>query len=210
MPQPGKPNPRGEDWFVRKFAELERQMLELKAANPFGLTGIKPEDGGTSFDGYVNVNGPMSITGALNLPAGIIGNDALTSPLFPQVAHADSSNFSLATGANVEKARATVSIPSGYTRALVMATATMTALNSTATGDSTYISCVINGSSPGWSGEVSVPAGSRGFVTNTSTGLLTGLDGTFYISAKASSGASAWAASTVNAINLDAIVMFLR
>lgn len=67
MPQPGKPAPRGEDWFVRELQNLRRELQELKAANPFGLTGIDPQDGGTEFDGYVNVNGAMNVGGPLNV-----------------------------------------------------------------------------------------------------------------------------------------------
>jgi hypothetical protein len=54
MPQPGKFNPRGEDWFVRKFADFERDLRELRAANPFGLTGINPQDGGIDVNGFIN------------------------------------------------------------------------------------------------------------------------------------------------------------
>lgn len=210
MPQPGKPAPRGEDWFVRELQNLRRELQELKAANPFGLTGIDPQDGGTEFDGYVNVNGPMSITGTLNLPAGIIGNDALTSPISPQTAHADVANFSLATGANVEKVRATVTVPDGYTRALVMASASLASKNTTTATDSMYVDCRVNGSVSGWSSQTSVSAGESGFVINVSTALLTGLGSSFYVAANASTGLAAWAASTTSAINVDAIVLFLR
>lgn len=66
MPQPGMPSASGEDWMVRRLQDLERQVQQLAAANVFGLTGIKPRDGGTDFDGYVNVNGAMSVTGTAN------------------------------------------------------------------------------------------------------------------------------------------------
>ena len=31
MAQPGKFDPRGEDWIIRKLAELERKVRELEA-----------------------------------------------------------------------------------------------------------------------------------------------------------------------------------
>lgn len=31
MAQPGQFNPRGEDWIVRKLAELEREIQQLRA-----------------------------------------------------------------------------------------------------------------------------------------------------------------------------------
>ena len=232
--QPGSFQPRGEDWIGREIQEIKAKIQRLEAANVFGLTGIVPKDGGTDLDGFVNINGPlevngdaaingplevngdsvfngaMSITGALNLPAGIIGNDALTSPLSPQTAHADVSDFALNTGPNVEMVRATVAVPAGYTKALVMASASMGNRNTTGVVDDMYIDCRINGLVSGWSSQTAVMAGKVGFVVNIGTSLLEGLSGSFYIAANASSGSSAWAINGAAAINVDAIVMFLR
>ena len=230
MAQPGQFAPRGEDWVPRELAALRKELNELRAANVFGLTGIKPKDGGTDLDGFVNINGDavvngplevngdsvfngaMSIAGALNLPAGIIGNDALTSPLTPLVAHADVANFALATGPNVEKVRATINVPDGFTQALVYATASMNAKNYNATSDSMYLACTVNGSTPGWSGQQSVAAGEVGHCTKTVASLLSPAGSSFYVNAKASSGSLAWAASTgdQNTINIDVMVLFLR
>jgi hypothetical protein len=211
MPQPGKPNPRGEDWFVRKFADLERQMLELRAANPFGLTGIDPQDGGTEFDGYANFNGNMKVTGTLELPAGIIGNDALTSPSSPYAAHADISNFALATGANVEKLALTVPVPTGFTRAHVFAGATMHAYNSNTAKDSMYMECRIQNVGPGYSSMSSAADNSIGFVASNAASVIAGISGSFKVSVVASSGSYAWPAdSSRNAININVFVTFLR
>jgi hypothetical protein len=54
MANPGAFNPKGEDWIARKFADLDRELRELKAAKIFGLTGIKAKDGGIDVDGYIN------------------------------------------------------------------------------------------------------------------------------------------------------------
>jgi hypothetical protein len=54
MVNPGGFNPRGEDWIGREFAELRRELRELKAANPFGPMGIKPQAGGIDVDGFIN------------------------------------------------------------------------------------------------------------------------------------------------------------
>lgn len=210
MGQPGQPSFRDEDWLVRKVQELEQKFQQLGGANVFGLTGITPQDGGTEFDGYVNVNGPMSITGTLNLPAGIIGNDALVSPLYPKTAHVDLQGFALATGSNAEKLRATVSVPAGYTQALVMATAAISSRNTTAQTDSLYVDCRINGAVSGWSSQSSTPAGGVAFAANTGTALLTGLGSTFYIAANASSGFAAWPSDINATLNIDAIIVFLR
>ena len=210
MPQPGQFDPKGEDWIARKLADLEKQLRELRAANPFGLTGITPQDGGTDFEGYVTINGAAKITGTLDLPAGIIGNSTLTNPVFPKNAHADGTNFSLATGANAEKLRATVTVPAGYTQALVMATATMSKKNTTAAVDEMYLDCRINGSAIGWSTYASVMAGKTGTVANSTSALLTGLGASFIITANASTFAASWASDTEAVVNIDAVVLFLR
>lgn len=211
--QPGQFNPKGEDWIGRELAELRKELRELKAANVFGLTGITPKDGGTDFDGYTNFNGNMKVTGTLELPAGIIGNDALANPVGAASAHVDAENFALDTGASVEKVRATFTVPEGFTQALVFATATMGANNTSASTDNMYLACVVNGSSPGWQSKTAVVNGVSGNVANSATKLLTDLGSTFYVSAVASSGNNAWPApgpGNGTHINLDAMVIYLR
>ena len=208
--QPGQFNPKGEDWIGRELAELRRELRELKAANVFGLTGITPKDGGTDFDGYVNVNGPMTITGALNLPAGIIGNDALANPSYPYAGHSDSNTFALATGENAEKLALSIPAPDGFTRAHVFAAVTMQAYNSNASRDEMYVECRIGGVGPGFSSEASAPANSIGFCASNAAAVLTGLSGPFSVSAVASSGVFAWPADIRNVLNLNVFVTFLR
>lgn len=234
MPQPGQFNPAGEDAIIRRLQELERKYNELSAANPFKAMGIQPKPDGLIVDGYETVNGPLDVNGTmnvdgpqtvngnsvfngamwingpLNLQPGSIQNDALTSPLSPQTAHADVSDFALATGANVEMVRATVAVPAGYTKALVMAAASMGNRNPNTFVDDMYVDCRINGLVSGWSSQTSVIAGKVGFVVNVGTALLEGLSGSFYIAANASSGTTAWPINGAAAINVDAIVLFLR
>lgn len=66
MTQPGQTQARGEDWLVRKVADLEQKVQQIAGANVFGTTGITPQNGGTNFEGFVNVDGPMSVTGTAN------------------------------------------------------------------------------------------------------------------------------------------------
>ena len=226
--------PKGEAWLVQKIQDMERQITELRAANPFAAMGVKPMPDGLIVEGYETINGPlevngestingdqevngdsvfngsMAINGPLILQPGSIENDALTNPLSPQTAHADVANFALATGPNAEMVRATVTVPAGYTQALVMASASMGNRNPTGAVDDMYIDCRINGVVSGWSSQTSVMAGKEGFVINVGTALLTGLSGTFYIAANASSSLAAWPANGAAAINVDAIIMFLR
>lgn len=229
MGQPGAFSPKGEDWMVRELQTIRREMNELRAANVFGLTGIKPLDGGTDLDGFVNINGDatvngplevngdsvfngaMSIAGALNLPAGIIGNDALTSPTEAKSGHADADSFSITTGANVEKLRATITVPAGFTKAAVFGVATMSVFNNSGSLDSCYLAFRVNGAQVGWSNQVGAPSSQRVLSVAAGAGLVTGLSGgTIYVSAEASTGVNAWSADANNTLNIDAIVTFYR
>ena len=224
MANPGQFAPRGEDWVPRELAALRKELNELRAANPFGAMGIKPMPDGLIVEGYETVNGPLevngdsvfngdlSINGPLFLQPGSIENDALSNPLTPLVAHADVANFALTTGANLEKVRTTITVPAGFTQALVYATASMNAKNYNASSDSMYLACTVNGSTPGWSGQQSVAAGEVGHCTKTVASLLSPAGSSFYVNAKASSGGMDWAASTgdQNTINIDVMVLFLR
>ena len=90
------------------------------------VTGRAGFTGNTTIGGALDVTGAARILGTLELPAGIIGNDALASPVLPAVAGASSSIVSFSTTPTVVVA-ASVTIPAGVTRALVMAIATMSA-----------------------------------------------------------------------------------
>lgn len=235
MPQPGMFNPSGEDAIIRRLQELERKYNELSAANVFGLTGIKPKSGGTNLDGFVNVNGPlvvngtsgingpqtvngsqtvngpMTITGTLSLPAGIIGNDALANPSTSVASHAQADSFSITTGANVEKLRATITVPAGFTKAAVYGTATMSVFNNSGSLDSCYLAFRVNGGQVGWSNQVGAPASQRVLAVAAGSGIITGLNGgTIYVSADASTGVKAWSIDNNNTINIDALVTFYR
>jgi hypothetical protein len=231
---------RNDGDVMRMIQDMQRDIRELKAQNVLATAGITTQPGGitvtgtetvtgnlnvsgsetvtgsldvqgpATFEGTTTIGGNASITGTLSLPAGIIGNDALTSPVFPAAAHADATNFDLATGVNVEKVRATVAVPAGYTKALVMATASMSNQNSNTSADDMYVTCNINGAVSGWAGQETVGPGERGFVMNSASVVLTGLSSSFYIAAKASSSTYAWPANINATTNVDAIVLFLR
>lgn len=228
--QPGLPGnlAQGEDWMVRELQDIRREMRELAAANPFVPMGITPTPNGftvtgtetvngplivngtETVNGPLNVNGAMAVTGTLSLPAGIINNAALSSPVSPLATHAGTNNFGLATGANVQILASTITVPAGYSQALVFATATMHAYNNNAGSDDAFVSVRINGASVGASSQGSA-AGNTGLtLPATGTTLLTGLGSTFQVQALGSSGSNAWASSGVNFVNLDIMTMFLR
>ncbi len=228
--QPGQFKPPGDEgWIGRAIQEIRQQIQQLAAANPFASMGVKPMPDGLIVEGYETVNGPldvngtmnvdgdstfngaMSITGALNLPAGIIGNDALTSPSTPIASHADAAAFSITTGANVEKLRATITVPAGFTKAAVYGTATMSVYNNSGSLDSCYLAFRVNGAQIGWSNQVGAPASQRVLSVAAGAGLISGLSGgTIYVSAEASTGVNAWSVDNNNTLNIDALVTFYR
>ena len=151
MAQPGQfKNPNDEAWLVRRLQELERQVQQLAAANPFAAMGIAPKPDGLIVEGYETVNGPlevngesqfngaMSINGPLTLQPGSIENDSLTSPLTV------GSDWASAIGFTVPKTTTTViasfafTVPAGYTKADVLAMGSSYVYNSGAATDYVY------------------------------------------------------------------------
>jgi hypothetical protein len=207
---PGGFNPRGEDWIGRRLQDLERELRELKAANVFGLTGINPKDGGTDFDGYVNVNGPMSITGALNLPAGIIGNEALANPLKTGSAGFTASNQSFNT-TTTDYGTQPITVPAGFTNAVVMNGVSAGAVNSTTAGAYLYVAAGIDGVGGGEMptyANAGYYASASAFAIRTLTGLTAGATINASVQVRTSSGA--WAAASGNVANINAVAIFYR
>ena len=229
---PGLPGSqvRNDGDIMRMIADLQRQVTQLAAANPLTTAGISVQAGGitvtgtetvtgsidvkgpATFEGTTTIGGNASITGTLSLPAGIIGNAALTSPISPLAVHADASGFSLATGANVAKVSATVAVPPGYTQALVMMCATMNATNPNSGTDSFYLVANINGAAIDWASETEVVSNAIGSLSSSASALITGLGSSFVIDGRASTGNNNWASvpASLNYANVDASVLFLR
>lgn len=227
MGLPGSQFP-GEDDMSRRVKDLERQVRELAAANQLASAGIRAIEGGIVVEGSETVNGPLvvngtagfngdtiiggnaTITGTLNLPAGIIGNDALASPTFPFAFHADAQTFALGNGANLPVVTVTVPVPAGFTRAVVNATASLSAANSTAATDTLYCGIRIAGSSQGYSGRVGVAPGSAANPSKAGGVLLASLGASFTIEGTASTFVAPWPSDSNNNANLDGTVIFLR
>lgn len=222
MPQPGKSAPRGEDWLVRKVQELEQKLQQLSAANPFGAMGIRPKKDGTEFDGFVHVNGPldvngdadfkgdMKVSGTLALPAGIIDNDALASPITVGRTSSAETNFAV-TSTHQTLATTTITVPAGFTQALVFIVCNIGALNPNPDDDFLYSQSVIDGlASREVFGYVANNNGSVA-VTTAKSDLLTGLDGgSISCAVNVRSLRGPWAASTANRAYVEAQAIFLR
>lgn len=215
--QPGQFKPPGDEgWIGRKFQDLERQLNELRAANPFATMGVKPMPDGLIVEGYETVNGPLlingpaTITGALNLPAGIIGNAALANPVQMETSSNYLSNYAIGTTSTV-RASLTLTVPPGFTQAVIIANPTGMGQNSTATVDYLYVQAIIQGT-PG--GELYTSAGAglavgvASPVHMTLYGLTDGEEITVSVATR--TGFATWAAAPGNQANIYATAIYLR
>jgi len=218
---PGSQFP-GEDDLPRRVKDLERQLRELAAANQLGTAGIRAVDGGIVVEGSETINGPlevngdseingsMSINGPLNLQPGSIQNDSLADPTYPYAFHADSQNFALGNGNNLPVVSITIDVPAGFTRAVVNATASLSAANTTSVTDTLYCGLKVNGGGPGYSGRVGVAPGVAANPSKAAGVLLTSLGASITIDGTASTFVAPWPANANNNANLDGTVIFLR
>jgi hypothetical protein len=236
--QPGQFAPKGEDWIGRELQQLRREMNELRAANPFKAMGIEPKPDGLIVQGFETVNGPlevngdstingplevngdsvfngaMSITGALNLPAGIIGNDALTNPIFTAAGYGDANGFE-APNSETTVASATIAIPAGYTKATVTGIGAIYLYNSDAAPDFGYGRVYIDWPSgpSNFGAKIPFALGGSGGSGNSSPNRLvekTGLSGgniTVRLVADSDNGVPAHAA---NQATINALIIFTR
>ncbi len=126
-------------------------------------------------------------------------------------AHNQTSGFTLSTTAS-ELTRATISVPAGFSRALVVAVASITAINSNSTDDSLGGYADINGSSSTLAVAQNVSAFGQGAVTGATSTVLSGLTAgsTFYVRAVAYLAAGTFASSGGNRATVDAAVTFLK
>jgi len=166
--------------------------------------------GTAAFDGNTTIGGNAAITGTLSLPAGIINNDALTSPVEPESRWLDASNFGLTT-AWVAKVTISVVVPAGFTQMQVMAAGRLNAVNSTAAADALYSKITIGAATQ--SGfPIPVLAGGANTSVTALTTTLTGLTsgGTVSIVLWGLTGNAAWATSAANAADLSVSLLWLR
>lgn len=232
--------PDGLRRLIDMVVGLKQELRELRS-NLLGPAGLSVYPDGLTTDGDFNVNGSalvagdlssaefttgtgwslagtgdaiftgdVAIAGTLSLPAGIIDNDALAAPVGADQASAAQTGFATAT-TDQALASAYITVPAGYTRALVMVVVTAGAQNTTGAPDYLYLSAGIGTNS---SREV-FAAAAAGASTSTSTArsrLLTDLTGgdTIHCHALVHTQVSPWSASAASRAYTEAIAVFLR
>lgn len=175
-------------------------MGEASAGAQFDITGEE------TVTGTLNVTGDMIVGGTLSLPAGIINNAALASPVSGGYADGTLSPVTLVSTAST--VTETIAIPSGFTRALVMATATA-GMTATATGHGAVTAAVaINGTSGPTISSLCVDSG---YMSASATFALelTGLSGPS-ITVEGAGGTTGTCAAGQGNVRISAIATFLR
>lgn len=158
MGLPGSQFP-GEDEWVRRIKDLERDMQQLRAANQLGTAGIGTVDGGIvvggtmQVDGSETVNGPLEVNGAMDvngeseingglhingplyLQPGSIQNDALTNPI-QFLAGVNDNDALTITLVDATVCTYTFAVPAGFTTAFVTGYGSIGVVNPTGANSS--------------------------------------------------------------------------
>lgn len=190
--------------LMRMIQDMQRDIRELRAANPFAPMGMTPQANGVVFSGSVEIDGNLSV------PNGSISNAALQNPAFFGQSSTTQTNFSLAT-TDATYAPGAIAVPAGYSQAIVTCNVSIGAINSTAAGDYVFCKAVINSTQANQMFAYAGPSGGSGWVGSTKTLILTGLSGgSISVSLLAHAQGGAWAANASNRAYVEATATFLR
>lgn len=219
--------------LLRRLAALERSVSSIAGSSPYYGTGIHPDgDGGMTVEGSLSVTtGEVSSGGYVPGMAGWhlgadgraefkdvtlydLPNSMLAAPVLPGRVHGDAQNFAC-TVAWSTKITASITVPSGYTQALLVSVCSgATAYNSTAARDFLYVRTKVGGSLlGGWTiGSVDAAAGYTAVAYDFRTGLMTGLTpgSPLTFTSEISTAFGTWSANTSNVANLDVTILWLR
>lgn len=141
--------------------------------------------------------------------------DLVNNEIYPLVGYANNSGYALPAGqANrVTRGTVTFTVPSGYTRVVIIAACSDNALNSTASIDylNSYLD-IASGARPAYASSASVPAGYYAAAGVQQITTLTGLTGggTFTVRSQPYAQNAAWAASASNATSFVAAAFFMH
>ena len=186
--------------YLRQQARTAQRQQQSSAFNLSGTSVVAEDvtevDGTLNVVGNLNVTGPMVVGGTLSLPAGIIGNDALTSPVVAQGIYATNPSCPALSPTEVTLKSVTFTVPAGFTSAVVFCTSRVYAGNPGPNADYLYVLTNIDGTNaPGF------PLLTQGSNVGISpyTRVLTGLTpgGTFIVSVSASTAYYTWLAGAV-------------
>lgn len=208
--------------MLRRLENLERANPLVNASIPDG--GIQIEGGGSvyseNFDGDV-VTGALGTQGValggplgalfvndIFLRGGIIGNDALTSPVTFGLYNGSNGTTTVGTTTGTVTHSGSIAVPDGFSQALVMCIAETNGYNTTAGYDFLYCNSKIAGVSGRQFAQGATP-GATVIATAQSARVLTGLSGgSIAVECCCWAQESAWPGN--NSSSVSAIALFLR
>lgn len=144
----------------------------LEVLGSLDVSGDLDVTGSATFSGDTTIGGNAAITGTLSLPAGIIDNEALASPVRMGSNWAYDEGFAIPTATWTSVANATIEIPQGFTRLQFTAVGMVNGRNSTASTQNMYVRVIrqINDTGPVFDspqGQIPLVAGFNGVASAT-------------------------------------------
>lgn len=182
------------------------------------VAGTLEVDGSAAFVGNTTIGGNAAVTGTLSLPGGIINNDALASPSKPESFFFWTSNFAITTTATI-KATKTVTVPAGFTSAVVVMNTRLMGINNNTTGglngagaDYLITEAGIAGSYSAGLSVIVLGSNSSNISVNPTSAVLTGLTpgGTFDLTLRVRTSFFTWAANGSTWDECSGIIIWYR
>jgi hypothetical protein len=220
-------NPTLTAFLVRQ----QRQMVRVAQTSAFARSGSAVTSEGVvtvagaqqsaDFDGDLAagdagttgwaLNAARAAFGALFLRPGSIENDSLTSPVNPQAIYASDQNFALAT-TDVAVTSVTITVPAGFTSAVVSIVGRVYATNPNAAYDYLIAVSKISGISAANLPLLVGASGGSGITVAPNSRVLTGLTpgGTFVVEVRAYVSFANWAANAQNTAELSGVILWFR
>lgn len=192
---PGSQTPAGLDYLVREIADLKRQLREL---GPSIAASFQPV-----------------ITDLQNKQAQLDSQQAtLTNLVNTQIVYGSQKAYvtgSATTTTRTNMAVANIVVPDGYTKALVIATSSGAAMNTTASPDYLLVATAIN-TYDGGENDQPCQSGFETTVTHTAITTLSGLTSGSYVQCIVSTrtNTAAWAATSTNLWRVQGAAIFTR
>jgi hypothetical protein len=174
-----------------------------------GVTGVTNLGAATVVSGPLNVTGPMTVGGTLSLPAGIIDNAALASPVQHGSSGSSGSGFAVNTTHTLRGA-GSITVPAGFSQATIMCVVDATAINGVTTGGGyLQVQASIAGS-PGGTGTSLAAYGYQAGASASAIRTITGLSGgTIAVGAFVYATAD-FGTNALNLADVNAIAIFTR
>jgi len=209
----GSQIPAGEDWLVRKVADLERAVRELgpSIAKSFAPVIADLQAKQATLDAQ-----QVTLTAAVaDIAANLASiNDLLTKVVTPQIVSFSAANFALAT-TSAFAATLTVTVPAGFTKAAIYVTSRAIAFNPNTTGGldglgADYMNCASKiDTVRGTAIDLRTAGGSISPCSvDPYAQVLTGLTGggTFVLGVLVQSNIAGWAANAANFAEMNGLI----